>query len=197
MANGRLGFKCIPPYSSCEIYQNSSGSEASVSIGAQGMNASVNNKISVAVATTAYTLVCAQNEATGTNCFKDTSAITVAGAGQTDPHGAWIQTSTAIGGTVSTRPTSFMNVNGTRTSIGGTALRSPASYGGSEYILPGESQFNDFMDNLSDDGNNHTIIHCNGFMTYDCHGIQPLLIGAKNFLLLLRICRCNVYKSTM
>ena len=191
MANGRLGFKCIPPYTSCEIYQNSSGSEASVSIGAQGLNASVNNKISVAVATTAYTLVCSQNEATGTNCFKDTSAITVAGAGQTDPHGAWIQTSTAIGGTVSTRPTSFMNVNGTRTSIGGTALRSPAAYGGSEYILPGESQFNDFMDNLTDDGTGHSMSHCNGFMVYDCHGIQPLFIGAKNF------CCCCEFAGAM
>ncbi len=188
MANGRLGFKCIPAYSSCEIYQNSSGSQASISIGAQGLNASVNNTISVAAGTTAYCLVSSQNEAVGTNCFKDTSAITVAGTGQTDPHGAWIQSSTAIGGTVSTRPTSFMNPNGTRTSIAGTALLSPAPYGGSERILPGEDMFADRSEitNGAD-----RMVHKDAFMTFDCHGIRPLFIGSKNF------CCCCEFAGAM
>ena len=177
MANGRLGFKCIPPYSSCEVYQNSSGAEASVSIGAQGLNSSVNNTISVAAGTTSYTLVCAQNEAVGTNCFKDTTAITVSGAGRTDPHGAWIQSSTAIGGTVSTRPTSFMNVDGTRTSIAGTALREPAAYGGSEFVLPATGMVDDFK--LISNGSK--IPYSEAFMFMDCHGVQPLKIDARNY----------------
>lgn len=188
MANGRLGFKCIPAYSSCEIYQNSSGSQASISIGAQGLNASVNNTISVAAGTTAYCLIPSQNEATGTNCFKDTSAITAAGAGQTDPHGAWIQSSTAIGGTVTTRPTSFMNVDGTRTSIAGTALPSPAPYGGSERVLPGEGMYADRSEITNGEDR---LVHKDAFMTFDCHGIKPLFIGSQNF------CCCCEFAGAM
>ena len=54
MANGRLGSKCIPAYKSCEVYQNSSGSEASVSIVVQGLDSSINNSITVAAGTTTY-----------------------------------------------------------------------------------------------------------------------------------------------
>ena len=54
MANGRLGAKCIPAYKSCEVYQNSSGSEASVSIVAQSTDSSINNSITVAAASTQY-----------------------------------------------------------------------------------------------------------------------------------------------
>jgi hypothetical protein len=180
MANGRLGFKCIPAYSSCEIYQNSSSSEASISILAQGLNVGTNNSITVALGTTTYSTMDTGNIATGTNLFKDTSAIQVTGTGQTDARGAFIQSSSGIGGTVPTRINAFQNIDGTRTDVGTgyTALRSPAAYGGSEVVLPGDGMHTKFCEY---GGVPDCYSHRDGFITMDCHGIFPLFIGACNY----------------
>lgn len=180
MANGRLGFKCIPAYSSCEIYQNSSNSEASISILAQGLNVGTNNSITVALGTTTYTTMDIGNLATGTNLFKDTSAIQVTGAGQTDARGVFIQSSSGIGGTVPTRITAFQNIDGTRTDVGTgyTALRNPAAYGGSEVVLPGDGMHTKFCEYS---GSSACYTHRDGFITMDCWGIFPLFIGACNY----------------
>ena len=180
MANGRLGFKCIPAYSSCEIYQNSSSSEASISILAQGLNVGTNNSITVALGTTTYTTMDTGNLATGTNLFKDTSAIQVTGTGQTDAKGAFIQSSSGIGGTVPTRINAFQNIDGTRTDVGTgyTALRNPAPYGGSEVVLPGEGMHTKFCEY---NGVPSCYSHRDGFLTMDCYGIFPLFIGACNY----------------
>ena len=180
MANGRLGFKCIPAYSSCEIYQNSSSSEASISILAQGLNVGTNNSITVALGTTTYTTMDTGNLATGTNLFKDTSAIQVTGTGQTDARGAFIQSSSGIGGTVPTRINAFQNIDGTRTDVGTgyTALRNPAPYGGSEVVLPGDGMHTKFCEY---NGVPSCYSHRDGFITMDCHGVFPLFIGACNY----------------
>ena len=163
MANGRLGAKCIPNYKSCEIYQNSSGSEASVSIVTQGLGSGVDNTFTVSAASTQYCIDPSRCEGhVGTNCYVDTAALTIAGTARTELHGAFISSSgTLTVGSCSARYpniTSYINpCDGTKTSIAGTSIcctcpnsldhgRSPsccaqtngpiAPYGGNEVILP-------------------------------------------------------------
>ena len=67
-------------YKSAEVYQNSSGSETSVSIVAQSTDSSVNHSITVAAASTQYCINPFRCEGhTGTNCYVDTAALTIAG----------------------------------------------------------------------------------------------------------------------
>ena len=163
MANGRLGAKCIPAYKSCEVYQNSSGSEASVSIVVQGLDSSINNSITVAAGTTTYCISPSRCEGhVGTNCYVDTAALTIAGTARTELHGAFISSSGTftIGSCTARYPniTSYINpCDGTKTSIATTAIcktdtngqddgrinscdaftNGPvAPYGGNEMILP-------------------------------------------------------------
>lgn len=165
MANGRLGAKCIPAYKSCEVYQNSSGSEASVSIVTQGLDSSVDNTFTVSAASTQYCINPSRCEGhVGTNCYVDTAALTIAGTARTELHGAFISSSgtLTVGSCTARYPniTSYINpCDGTKTSIAGTSIcctcsnsldhgRSPsccaftngpiAPYGGNEVILPVE-----------------------------------------------------------
>lgn len=54
MANGRLNSVLIPPYASAEIYNNSSGSQASISIHTQTISTTDNSFVSIAATTTNY-----------------------------------------------------------------------------------------------------------------------------------------------
>jgi hypothetical protein len=68
MANGRLGNCLIPPYSGAEIYSNTSGSSASISISAQVIDPSVDSEITTTVGTASTTLS-AINNLTTTGCY--------------------------------------------------------------------------------------------------------------------------------
>lgn len=52
MANGRLGYTTIPPYSSCVVYCNDSGSSASISVNSQVISSSGNTELTVGIGTT-------------------------------------------------------------------------------------------------------------------------------------------------
>jgi len=163
MANGRLGAKCIPAYKSCEIYQNSSGSEASVSILTQGLDSNANNTFTVSAASTQYCISPSRCEGhVGTNCYVDTAAIAITGTARTEISGAFISSSgtLTVGSCTARYPniTSYINpCDGTKTSIAATSIcnTSPgvesfgrigsecgfsngpiAAYGGNEVILP-------------------------------------------------------------
>ena len=174
MANGRLGAKCIPAYKSCEVYQNSSGSEASVSIVAQSTDSSVNNSITVAAASTQYCINPSRCEGhVGTNCYVDTAALTIAGTARTELSGAFISSSgtLTVGSCTARYPniTSYINpCDGTKTSIAATSIcftcqgsfgshgragsdvnfcNGPiAAYGGNEVILPVEGMIPNVRD---------------------------------------------------
>lgn len=68
MANGRLGNCLIPPYSGVEIYANSSGQSASISINTQVIHSTAESEITTTVGTSSTTLTGVTNLAT-TGCY--------------------------------------------------------------------------------------------------------------------------------
>lgn len=68
MANGRLGKCAIPPYTGVEVYSNTSGESASISIAAQVVDSTTNSEITTVVGTSSTTLS-AINDLTTTGCY--------------------------------------------------------------------------------------------------------------------------------
>lgn len=68
MANGRLANCLIPPYSGVELYSNTSGSSASISISTQVIDSTTNSEVTTTVGTSSTTLT-AVNDLSTTGCY--------------------------------------------------------------------------------------------------------------------------------
>ena len=159
MASGRLGYKCIPPYNSCEIYNNASGSPASITVSAQSLNSTADNNVSLAISDSSVCLKTTSNVATGTNCFCNTTGFSF---NDTSTYqGSYIQS--ACYPNVNT----FFSCSSVKTTAAPTTI---ARYGGSEFLLPG-------VDNIQSIQYSSVGLASNAFFTVACaNHSYPLLI---------------------
>jgi len=131
MANGRLGRCTIPPYTGAEVYVNSSGQAASISIGAQVIDASANTELTAVVGIGSTTLSATNSVSTGST-FCNLNGFNIYGSTYTYC-GSFRQS--GIGSTTP-RVHEFISGSGTVTSSTEGSTCSIVCFGGNEVVSP-------------------------------------------------------------
>ena len=136
-SGGRFGYKCIPAHTTCEVYHNQSGAEASITFATQVLDANETVDVNAGIVTVATCLNCCEQVVSGF------STNTIGYYNQGTFRGVFLRGSSGVVNEQCTRPGTFINVdeNGTETRY--TPVN-PAShevkpYGGNEVILPGST----------------------------------------------------------
>jgi len=129
MANGRLGRCTIPPYTGAEVYVNSSGQAASISIGAQVIDATANTELTAVVGIGSTTLSATNSVSTGST-FCNLNGFNLYG---TTYCGSFRQS--GIGSTTP-RVHEFISGSGTVTSSTAGSTCSIICFGGNEVVSP-------------------------------------------------------------
>ena len=179
-SGGRFGYKCIPPHTTCEIYHNQSGAEASVSYATQVIYENEVTKTHTAVVGVSTCLTCTESLYDVTDGAKNLVGVHNRGTYQ----GAFFRgrldndtASTRIGryhipATAALNPdTEFTNTANFETTGESRMPDFKAPYGGNEVILPGSTDLYTISE-----CNPEKVPYCIAAVTWSCDGMCPYFV---------------------
>ena len=167
-SGGRFGYKCIPAHTTCEVYHNQSGAEASITFATQVLDAENSVATNVGIVTAATCLTCCSALYTsGTSGAKNLVGVHNRGEYQ----GAFVRGRgdneldySRVGRYTSPDGTNFCS-----TPASGTFTAAP--YGGTEVILPGSTDLLTISECYTE-----KVPYCVAAVTWSCDGCCPYFV---------------------